>query len=201
MKRVLVIGSSGLLGSALVKSLQGKAEVLEASFGRAPHKVDIADPVSVRALFEKVGEVDAVACVAGMARFRPWANLTDDDWAHGLANKLMGQVNVVRHGARFVRDGGVMTLTTGVLAQHPMPGGAVVTTVNNAVEGFARAAALELGPRIRVNVVSPGWLTETLQALRLDPAPGLPAAEAALSFLQQMESGPSGSVLVAARQG
>jgi NAD(P)-dependent dehydrogenase (short-subunit alcohol dehydrogenase family) len=201
MKRVLVIGSSGLLGSALVKSLQGKAEVLEASFGRAPHKVDIADPVSVRALFEKVGEVDAVACVAGMARVRPWANLTDDDWAHGLTNKLMGQVNVVRHGARFVRDGGVMTLTTGVLAQHPMPGGAVVTTVNNAVEGFARAAALELGPRIRVNVVSPGWLTETLLALRLDPAPGLPAAEAALAFLQQMESGPSGSVLVAARQG
>jgi NAD(P)-dependent dehydrogenase (short-subunit alcohol dehydrogenase family) len=201
MKRALVIGSSGLLGSALVEVLRESSEVVEASFGRAPHKVDIAEPASVKALFETVGMVDAVACVAGMARFRPWASLTDDDWAHGLANKLMGQVNVVRHGARFVRDGGAITLTTGVLAQHPMPGGAVFTTVNNAVEGFARAAALELGPRIRVNVVSPGWLTETLVALRLDPAPGLPAAEAALAFAQHMESGPSGSVLVVAKRG
>ena len=201
MKRALVIGSSGLLGSALVKVLQGKAEVVEASFGRAPHKVDIADPASLKSLFEKVGRVDAVACVAGMARFIPWDRTTDEDWAHGMANKLMGQVNVVRYGAPYVRDGGAITLTTGVLAQHPMPGGAIFTTVNNAVEGFARAAALELGPRVRVNVVSPGWITETLLAMRMDPAPGLPAAEAARSFVQQMESGASGSILVAARQG
>ena len=201
MKRILVIGSTGLLGSHLVKALQGKAEVVKASFTRAPHRVDIAAPASLRRLFETAGSVDAIACTAGMARFVPWAQASDDDWAHGVANKLMGQVNVVRLGAPFVRDGGAVTLTTGVLAQHPMPGGAIFTTANAAVEGFVRAAALELGTRIRVNVVSPGWITETLQAMGLDPTPGVPAAEAALSYVRAMESGASGSVLAVGRQG
>ena len=200
MKRVLVIGASGLLGSHVAEALQGKAEVVEAGRSRAPLKVDIADPSSLDHLFEQVGPVDAIVCTGGVARFVPWAQAGDGDWAHGLANKLMGQVNVVRLGAPHVRDGGAITLTTGVLAQHPMPGGSIVTTVNAAVEGFVRAAAVELGTRVRVNAVSPGWITETLQAMGMDPAPGLPAASAALSYVQQIESGASGSVVVAARR-
>ncbi len=201
MKKVLVIGSTGLLGVEVVKALRGRAEVVEASFSRAPLKVDLADPTSLRRLFEKVGPVDGVVCTAGMARFLPWAQATDEDWAHGVANKLMGQVNVVRLGAPFVRDGGAITLTTGVLAQQPMPGGAIYSTVNAAVEGFVRAAAVELGKRVRVNVVSPGWITETLRALGMDESIGLPAARAAQSFVRQLESGASGSVLVASREG
>jgi len=200
MKRVLVIGSTGLLGSQIVKALQGRAEVVEASASRAPLKVDIADPASLRRLFEKVGPVDGIVCAAGMARFLPWAQATEDDWAHGLANKLMGQVNVVRLGTASVREGGAITLTTGVLAQHPMPGGAIFTTVNAAVEGFARAAAVELGTWVRVNVVSPGWITETLRAMGMDESIGLSAAQAALAYVRQVESGASGSVLVAAKE-
>ncbi len=201
MKRVLVIGSTGLLGAEVVKALRGRAEVVEASSTRAPLKVDIAAAASLRRLFEKVGPVDGIVCTAGMARFLPWAQATDEDWAHGVANKLMGQVNVVRLGAPSVRDGGAITLTTGVLAQQPMPGGAIYSTVNAAVEGFVRAAALELGARVRVNAVSPGWITETLRALGMDESIGLPAARAALSFVRQLESGASGSVLVASREG
>jgi len=201
MTRVLVIGSSGLLGSRLVKALQGKADVVEASFSRGPLNVDISDPASLRRLFAQVGTVDAIACAAGMARFVPWASATDDDWAHGVANKLMGQVNVARLGAPHVRDGGAITLTTGVLAQHPIPGGAIFTTANAAIEGFARAAAVEIGSRVRVNVVSPGWITETLVAMGMDPAPGLPASEAAEYYIRQMEHGAAGSVLAAAKRG
>jgi NAD(P)-dependent dehydrogenase (short-subunit alcohol dehydrogenase family) len=201
MKKILVIGSSGLLGSHLVKALQGKAEVAEAALNRAPLKVDIADPASLKSLFQKVGPVDAIACIAGMVRFVPWANASDDDWAHGLANKLMGQVNIVRLGTAFVRDGGSITLTTGVLAQHPMPGASIVTTVNAAVEGFVRAAAVELGTRVRVNAVSPGWVAETMRAIGMNPAAGLPAARVAECFVQQIESGAQGSIVIAARQG
>jgi len=201
MRRVLVIGSSGLLGSHLVKALQGKADVVEASFSRGSLKVDIADPASLERLFEQVGTVDAIACTGGMARFVPWSSASDADWAHGFANKLMGQVNVVRLGAARVRDGGAITLTTGVLARYPMPGGSIVTTVNAAVEGFVRSAGLELGLRVRVNAVSPGWVAETLQSMGMDPAPGLPAARVAEFFVQQIEHGAAGSVVVAARQG
>jgi len=42
--------------------------------------------------------VDAVVSIAGQAAFRPLPALTDADFALGLNNKLMGQVNLVRFG-------------------------------------------------------------------------------------------------------
>jgi NAD(P)-dependent dehydrogenase (short-subunit alcohol dehydrogenase family) len=98
-----------------------------------------------------------------------------------------------------VRPGGAITLTTGVLAQYPMAGSSIVTTVNAAIEGFVRAAGVELGDRLRVNAVSPGWISETMQSMGMDPAPGLPAADVAQRFVTQVNTGAAGSVLVAAR--
>lgn len=199
MKKVLVVGASGLLGGEVVRALAGRAEVVSASRHDPGNPVDLASKKSIEALFEKVGEVDAIVCTAGMVHFVPWASVTDEDWAHGLANKLMGQVNLVRVGAAFVRDGGSITLTTGILAQHPMPGSSIVTTVNAAVEGFVRAAALEVGRGIRINAVSPGWIAETLKAMGMDASQGLPAAEAAQVFVQLLESSSNGTVVVAAK--
>ena len=53
-------------------------------------------------------------------------------------------------------------------------GSAAVSLVNAGVEGFARAAALEAPRETRVNVVSPPWVAETLDAMGEDPEDGLP---------------------------
>jgi NAD(P)-dependent dehydrogenase (short-subunit alcohol dehydrogenase family) len=55
-------------------------------------------------------------------------------------------------------------------------GSAVISLVNAGLEGFACAAALEAPRGIRINVVSPPCVTETLKALNMDPSPGKPAA-------------------------
>ena len=86
-------------------------------------------------------EVDGIVCTGGAARFKPWAELTDEDWTFSLANKLLGQVNVVRYGLKSVRSGGAITLTTGLASQYPAPGSAIITTVNSAVDAFVRAVA------------------------------------------------------------
>ena len=163
LSRFLVIGGAGLLGAEVVKAL-GAGQCVVAS-RRAGERVDIADPKSLAALFDRVGEVDGIVCTGGAARFRPWDQLTDDDWAFSLANKLMGQINVVRLGANRVRRGGAITLTSGLAAQYPAPGSAIITTVNAAVEAFVRAVAVEPAITARVNAVSPGWVAETLQAM------------------------------------
>jgi NAD(P)-dependent dehydrogenase (short-subunit alcohol dehydrogenase family) len=107
----------------------------------------------------------------------------------------MGQVNLVRYGFDAMRDGGSFTLTSGVLAQTPMVGSGAVSLVNAGLEGFARAAALEAPRGIRVNVVSPPWVTETLIAFKMDPAGGLPAAEVARAYVASIEGKQSGVVL------
>lgn len=63
-------------------------------------------------------------------------------------------------------------MTSGVLAQQPMPGSAAVSMLNAGLEGFVRAAALEAPRGIRVNVVSPPWVTETVAAMKMPPVPG-----------------------------
>ena len=199
MKRVLVVGASGLLGRNIVTVLGDTAEVVEASRSGSSEIVDITDPRSIEQLFARLGEVDAVICVAGMVPFLPWSDATGDDWATGLASKLMGQVNLVRIGAPFVRDSGVMILTTGVLSDHPIPGSCIVTTVNSAVDGFVRAAAIEVGRGVRVMAVSPGWISETMEAMGMDSSAGLPAAEVARVYARLLDEDVTGCSVVAAK--
>jgi hypothetical protein len=78
---------------------------------------------------------------AGSAVFKPLTTLTDSDFEQSLHDKLMGQVNVVRAGAQYILPGGWITITSGTLAQEPIPGSAVISLVNAGLEGFGRAAA------------------------------------------------------------
>jgi NAD(P)-dependent dehydrogenase (short-subunit alcohol dehydrogenase family) len=151
-------------------------------------------------MYRSLGKLDAVVCAAGQAKFAPLSQLSDADFRFSLDNKLMGQVNVVRFGFEHVQDGGSFTLTAGSLAQAPMPGSAAVSLVNAGVEGFARAAALEAPRRIRVNAVSPPWLTETLRALKMDLSAGLPAADVARAYVRSVTGTDTGSILKPSRE-
>lgn len=192
--RIVVVGATGTIGRAVADALAGQHQVLRAS-RQGPVRLDIEDPRSVAALFEQVKEVDALVSCAGSARFKPLDQLGDEDFAFSLQSKLMGQVNLVRFGFDQVADHGSFTLTSGVLAQQPMAGSAAISLVNAGVEGFARAAALEAPRGIRVNVVSPPWVRETLAALKMDPTPGLPAAVVARAYLRSVTGSDNGAVI------
>jgi len=93
----------------------------------------------------------------------------------------------------------VMILTTGVLSDHPIPGSCIVTTVNSAVDGFVRAAAIEVGRGVRVMAVSPGWISETMEAMGMDSSAGLPAAEVARVYARLLDEDVTGCSVVAAK--
>jgi len=184
--RVVVIGASGTIGKEVAAALQERHEVVRASRSSGDFRVDITNPESVKALFEAVGPVEAVVCVAGGGAWKPLSELTDADFAFSLSYKLMGQVNLVRYGAGTVS--GSFTLTTGVLAQSPMPGSAAISLINAGVEGFARAAALELQEKgVRVDVISPPWVSETLEAMGQNGAHGQPAVDVARAYVRAVE--------------
>jgi NAD(P)-dependent dehydrogenase (short-subunit alcohol dehydrogenase family) len=135
-----------------------------------------------------------VISATGVAKFGNIEELSDEDYMLGLTNKLMGQVNLVRVGLNHVNDNGSFTLTTGI-SRKPTPGSSAVSMANAAVEGFVRAAALELQRGIRVNVVSPGSVKETLEAKGKDSTHGIPAAMVALSYQECVQGNLNGEVL------
>jgi NAD(P)-dependent dehydrogenase (short-subunit alcohol dehydrogenase family) len=196
--RVLLVGASGLLGKEIA-GLLAEHEVISASRKGADIAVDLSDKSSIEAMYSAAGKVDAVVCVAGTAKFAPLESLADGDFAFSLANKLMGQVNLVRCAVGKVTEGGSVTLTSGILAQTPMVGSAAVSIVNAGVEAFVRSAGLELKDRLRVNVVSPGWVAETLQSMGKNPADGVPAAQVARAYKRALDGGMTGEVISAAK--
>jgi NAD(P)-dependent dehydrogenase (short-subunit alcohol dehydrogenase family) len=193
--RVIVLGATGTIGRAVATALErNHHDVLPVS-RRSETRVDISDPESIRAMYQAVGQVDALICVAGEARFGPLQELTDADFQFSLSNKLMGQVNLVRFGWGAMRDGGSFTLTSGVLARSPMPESSAISLVNAGLEGFVRAAALEAPRGIRVNVVSPPWITDTLKAFGMDPALGISPEAAASLYVQSLVGDQTGTVI------
>ena len=193
--RVIVIGGTGTIGSAVVAALSGHHEVVVVGRNRGSVHVDLASADSIRAMFQSVGKFDAVVSAAGQAKFGSLDDLTDADYLFSFSNKLMGQVNLVRIGRQFIADGGSFTLTSGVLSQEPMKGSASISMVNAGLDGFVRAAALELPRRMRVNVISPPWVTETLIARKMDPSQGMPAASLAHAYLASVEGTMTGQTI------
>lgn len=192
--RILIVGATGTIGSAVAAALADRHDLVLASLQRAHERVDITDPASIHALFARIGRVDALVSAAGRAAFKPFADLSEADYEVSLRNKLMGQVNVLRIGMDSLADAGSITLTAGFLSRYPAPGSAAVSLVNSALEGFARAVALEAPRGIRVNVVSPPWITETLQKLGRPLTGGIPVSQVAMSYVRSIEGFETGQV-------
>lgn len=192
--RVIVVGATGTIGSAVVAALSAQHDVVGVGHTSGAIRVDLTSIESILQLFRTVEAFDALVCAAGRAAFGSLDELKDADFQIGLSNKLMGQVNLVRIGRQYVHDNGSFTLTSGVLSREPMKGSASISMVNAGLEGFARAAALELPRGIRINVVSPPWVTETLQKLGRPLTGGVPAAVVARAYMRSVEGSETGQV-------
>jgi NAD(P)-dependent dehydrogenase (short-subunit alcohol dehydrogenase family) len=193
--RIVIVGATGTIGRAVLAALADRHEVIPVGKTRGDRRVDMESRDSIERLYSALGTVDAVVVAAGQARFGPLEKLADEDFRISLSSKLMGQVNLVRLGMGHVRDQGSFTLTSGVLANEPMPGSGAISLVNSGVEGFVRAAALEMPRGIRINAVSPPWVAETLAEMGRDPSGGMPAARVAAAYVESVEGKRSGQVL------
>jgi NAD(P)-dependent dehydrogenase (short-subunit alcohol dehydrogenase family) len=196
--KILVVGSSGIIGSAVANALSERGQdIVEVTHSGEGLTVDLSDTASLKALYDKVGEVDAVVCAAGVAQFGPLEKLSDADFTQSIENKLMGQVNLVRYGIGRVTEGGSFTLTSGGLSQKPSAATTAVSMVGAAVEAFVKGAAIDLEGRYRVNVVSPGWVAESRIQIGLGPMPGIWARDLAEYYIGLVEGLQTGQILQA----
>ncbi len=161
--KILIIGGNGTIGKKVSDHFSRKHDILIAGRSSGDVTVDIADSKSIEAMFESVGNVDAAVCIAGEAKWAAFDSMTEEDFYIGLKSKLMGQVNLVRIGQNFVNPGGSFTLTTGILADHPVELTTSAAMVNGAIHSFVKAVCLELKNGIRINVVSSGLVEDAVQ--------------------------------------
>ena len=191
--RIIVIGASGTLGKATVNALQQNHEIIKAS-RNGEIKIDLSKPESIKAMYDQVADIDAVVCAAGDAKFGPLEALTDADFDLSLGNKLMGQINLVRFGRAQLNEGGVFTLTTGMLAHMPNADTVMLSMINRGLEAFVEGAALDMPKNQRLNAVCSPMARETAEQMGWGPG-GVPAAEIAKYYVQSLESDLNGALI------
>lgn len=192
--KILLIGASGTIGQAVAKTLANQHEVIAANYSDGDVSVDLGSQTSIQTMFDKVGKVDAIVSTAGLANFAALSELQDSDYELALNNKLMGQVNLLRIGQKYLNSNGSVTLTSGVLSREPMQGGSIISMANGALESFVKAAALELD-NTRINVVSPIFVKETMAMMGMDTEGGLSASDTAKAYVAAVTGNMTGQTL------
>jgi NAD(P)-dependent dehydrogenase (short-subunit alcohol dehydrogenase family) len=180
-KAIILGGTSGIGLEAARQLADAGAEVVVASRSQANREtaaralgsnsiireVDVLDRDGLAALFREQAPFDILVCAAtgGPRATGPFLEMELDGFQGSFA-KLWGYTNSVRLGTSSMSDDGAIVLVSGYPARRPSPGASAISTVGNAVEGFARAIASEIAPR-RINVVSPGVISTPM--FNLDP--------------------------------
>ncbi|WP_221938470.1 SDR family oxidoreductase [Mycobacterium sp. KBS0706] len=173
-QRVLVVGGSSGLGLATAQAAadlgaavtvasrsQEKIDAAVAAIGAGAEgrALDITSDAAVEAFFADGTVYDHVVVTAAQTKVAAVRELPLADAFASMNSKFWGAYRIAR--AAPIRDGGSLTLVTGVLAIRPRKGAAIQGAINAGMEALAQGLALELAP-VRVNTVSPGLVVTPL---------------------------------------
>ena len=179
-KRAIVIGGTSGIGLAATRQLVAAEAQVIAGSRSADHltaakeevpgatfvQIDALDRDALESLFAANEGFD-ILVNAAVPRERAWGPLLELDLDLYVAtfNKFWGYLYSVRLGAPHMAEDGSIVLVSGFPARKAGPGASAISAVRNAVEGFVRAAAVDIKPR-RINVVSPGMIDTPMIAAR-----------------------------------
>ncbi len=195
--KILIVGGNGTIGKKISTHFSKKHEVIIGGRQSGDTTVDIADSKSIKSMFETIGKVDAVVCAAGEAKWAEFDSMTEEDFYIGLKSKLMGQVNLVRIGKDYMNEGGSFTLSTGILADHPVRLTTSAAMVNGGIHSFVKAVSLELENKIRINVVSSGLVEDAVDIYE-DYFPGhnpIPMKKVVNGFVKSVSGHETGQII------
>lgn len=133
---------------------------------------DVGDELAVAALAanvaEQEGRLDALICNAGIMIRKPIAALTFAEWSRVLATNLTSAFLLVRamEGLLRASKGAVVTIAS-TRAHMSEPYTEAYAASKGGLVALTHALAISLGPDVRVNCISPGWI------LTKGPEPGM----------------------------
>ena len=124
---------------------------------------DVSDPDAVAALVDSVrateGRLDALICNAGILIRKPIAQLTPAEWSTVLGTNLTSAFLLVRAAEPLLRAarGSVVTIAS-TRARMSEPDTEAYAASKGGLVALTHALAISLGPDVRVNCISPGWI-------------------------------------------
>ncbi|WP_295245205.1 SDR family oxidoreductase [uncultured Brevundimonas sp.] len=171
MKKAIVTGGSGLIGTGVCDALLAKGwEVasfdLKPGEGEARHiDCDLSDEDSVKQAFETLGwsSLDLLVNNGGIADpvNGPLAQLSLADWRKTIDSHLTGAFLMSRAAIPLLNEGGAIVNMISTRAFMSEPHTEAYAASKGALFALTHALAISEGPRIRVNAIAPGWISDS----------------------------------------
>jgi NAD(P)-dependent dehydrogenase (short-subunit alcohol dehydrogenase family) len=150
--RVIIIGRKPEAVASAAREIGGDTLGLVADVSR------IADIERVfQTIREKVGHIDILFANAGIAKFAPLAESTEELFDEMTNTNFKGAYFTAKHALPLLTEGASVVFTSSSVAHFGMPGASIYAAGKAALNNLVKTLALEVASRkIRVNVVSPG---------------------------------------------
>jgi len=196
----LIIGGTGSVGKIVASELKKlNYQVMVAGSKSGDVQLDITKPEQIEAMYKQLPQLDVVVVTTGKTHFGSLAHATADNFYIGIHSKLMGQINVVLIGQKYVSPNASFTLTSGILNRDPIVGGANAALVNGALDSFVQAAAIDMPHRMRINIVSPTVLANSMDkyANYFRGYKPVEDHDVALAYIKSIAGGQTGQIYTA----
>ena len=149
---VVITGRSDATLKAAQKELGPGALVIKADVSRVPEITAAMDQIK-----KKFGRIDALFVNAGIGRFVPFEDVTEEFFDETMATNLKGAFFTVQKAVPLLSRGAAVVLNASINAHMGMPNSSVYGASKAAVVNLAKTLSADLLQRgVRVNVVSPG---------------------------------------------
>jgi NAD(P)-dependent dehydrogenase (short-subunit alcohol dehydrogenase family) len=177
-RTALVTGGSNGIGRATAQRLAADGWRVVVADREAPKdlparfvRADVGDEAAVRALIADIGRhesrLDALVSNAGFMIRKPLRDLALAEWSAVIATNLTATFLLAREAEAMLRAarGAVVTVAS-TRAHQSEPDTESYAASKGGLVALTHALAISLGPDVRVNCVSPGWIDTGGEALR-----------------------------------
>ena len=210
-KRVVIVtGAANGIGQGIARRLASEGwlvvaadrETVRKAEGITPVKADVTSEADLRQLVTETrdtfGRIDAIVSNAGISEFKSLADSTLEDWNRVLATNLTPAFLLAREAEKDLRKAkGAMILMSSTRAHMSEPDTHAYSATKGGLVALAHSLAISLGPDVRVNCISPGWINVSGEKLSKKDHAQHPAGRvgtpddiaAAVSFLLSDQSG------------
>jgi 3-oxoacyl-[acyl-carrier protein] reductase len=177
MKKVLIIGASGGIGSEILKEFIGPDCMITATSTRSEkieemqkdfpsvnflllNQADRNEDVVINKAFEQMGGLDCVIVASGITSDGLCMRLSDELWDKTIEINLSSSFRIARAAfKKMLRSGGCMIFTSSVIARMGNAGQVAYAASKAGLEGMVKTLAREFaGKNIRVNCIAPGFI-------------------------------------------
>ncbi|ANT61754.1 short-chain dehydrogenase [Salipiger sp. CCB-MM3] len=179
MRRAIVTGGSGLIGRGICDALIAAGwEVASfdlAETGPARHiRCDVSDEASVTAAFEALGwdRLDLLVSNAGRTGGidMDLSATSLEEWNGMIGSHLTGAFLMSRAALPLMAEGGAIVIMASTRALMSEGGDFAYAAAKGGLIGLTQALAVQLGPKVRVNAIAPGWISGETELSQEDHA-------------------------------